>query len=110
MHIIPLIPVAIVASLWQTVTLADHVIRQRGRVFSVRTLFVSRGEPVEFVNDDTVPHNIMSSTAGNAFDLGSQLPGTATPVVFSSDGVVEVICAIHPRMRLTIQVGDVAAN
>jgi len=51
-----------------------------------------------------VPHNIMSASPDNAFDLGSQMPGSATPVSFDIAGVVVVICAIHPRMRMTIVV------
>jgi plastocyanin len=82
----------------------DDVVHQKGRAFSVATLTVARGEPVVFLNDDTVPHNIMSSSPDNAFDLGSQMPGSATPVSFDIAGVVVVICAIHPRMRMTITV------
>jgi plastocyanin len=84
----------------------DHEVHQKGRVFSVESLTVARGEPVEFLNDDTVPHNIMSLTPDNTFDLGSQMPGTITPVTFDRAGNVAVICAIHPRMHMTIHVND----
>jgi plastocyanin len=69
-------------------------------------LTVARGEQVVFLNDDTVPHNIMSTTPDNAFDLGTQTPGDVTPVSFDKAGVVAVICAIHPRMHLTITVAN----
>ena len=81
---------------------ADRVVHQRGRAFSVDTMNVPLNQPVIFLNDDTVPHNIMSTSADNAFDLGSQSPGDATPVSFSVAGSLVVICAIHPRMHLTI--------
>ena len=81
---------------------ADLVIHQRNRAFSSSVITVARGQPVIFLNDDTVPHNAMSASARNAFDLGSQLPGTATPVTFDQAGIVAVTCAIHPRMRMTI--------
>ncbi len=84
---------------------AERVVHQKGRVFSVATLRVARGEQIVFLNDDTVPHNIMSATAENAFNLGSQTPGEATPVSFDQVGNVMVICAIHPRMHMTIEVG-----
>ena len=84
----------------------DRVVHQKGRQFSVETLVLARGEQVVFLNDDTVPHNIMSSTLDNGFDLGSQMPGTATPVSFDKIGDVAVLCAIHPRMRMTITVKD----
>jgi plastocyanin len=85
---------------------ANHTIRQKGRVFSVDAMTVARGEPIIFENDDSVPHNVMSTSPDNAFDLGSQAPNTATPVTFDTAGVVAVICAIHPRMHLTITVTE----
>jgi plastocyanin len=85
---------------------ADRAVHQKGRMFSVDALTVARLEPVMFVNDDTVPHNVMSASAGNAFDLGAQSPGSGTPVSFNISGTVVVICAIHPRMRLIITVTD----
>jgi plastocyanin len=83
---------------------SDYVVHQKGRAFSVTAMTVARGEPVVFQNDDSVPHNVMSATPGNAFDLGSQMPGNSTPVTFDSVGIVAVICAIHPRMHMTITV------
>jgi plastocyanin len=80
----------------------DHTVGQRGRAFSVDSMTVAKGEPVVFLNDDTVPHNIMSQTPENAFDLGVQSPGSATPVSFDVAGTVVVICAIHPQMHMSI--------
>ena len=94
------IPTLIAASLGS----ADHAVHQKGRVFSMQNVTVAPGEPVIFMNDDTVPHNVMSVTPGNEFDLGSQVPGSAIPVSFDRPGIVGVICAIHPRMRMTITV------
>jgi plastocyanin len=85
---------------------ADRIVHQKGRIFSFETMTVPRGEPVVFLNDDTVPHNVMSTSRDNAFDLGSQAPGTSTPVRFDTAGDVSVLCAIHPRMHLTISVKD----
>src|ERR1700722_15096253 len=82
----------------------DPVVHQKGRAFSVSAVTLVRGEQIVFLNDDTVPHNIMSTSEGNEFDLGAQMPGTATPVTFTQPGTVVVICAIPPRMRMTITV------
>ena len=84
----------------------SNLVGQRGRMFSIEVIRVRRGEPVIFVNDDTVPHNIMSATPNNSFDMGSQLPGTAVPVSFDEIGTVRVVCAIHPRMRMSIEVAE----
>lgn len=46
---------------------ADRVVHQQGRKFSVAEVTVARGEQIVFLNDDTVPHNIMSTSAENGF-------------------------------------------
>ena len=63
-------------------------------------------ESVTFANDDTVPHNIISASKGNEFNLGSQPPGAATDVTFKESGEAQVICAIHPRMKMTVKITD----
>ncbi|MCP3381904.1 MULTISPECIES: plastocyanin/azurin family copper-binding protein [unclassified Bradyrhizobium] len=85
---------------------ATEVIHQQGRVFSTESISVKKGDAVTFLNDDTVPHNIMSATKGNEFNLGSQAPGTSTDVTFKEAGDVQVICAIHPRMKMMVKVTD----
>jgi plastocyanin len=58
------------------------------------------------MNDDSIPHNIMSTSGGNEFNLGSQPPGASTDVTFKESGDVLVICAIHPRMKMTVKVTE----
>jgi plastocyanin len=99
-----LLSLAIVAGLSTGALAATEVIHQQGRAFSSESLTVKKGEAVTFLNDDTVPHNIMSASAGNEFNLGSQPPGSSTDVSFKETGDVAVICAIHPRMKMTIKV------
>jgi plastocyanin len=85
---------------------ATEVIHQQGRAFSSESVTVKKGEALAFLNDDSVPHNIMSTSKGNEFNLGSQPPGSSTDVVFKESGDVTVICAIHPRMKMTVKVVD----
>jgi plastocyanin len=85
---------------------ATEVIHQKGRTFSAENLTIKKGQPLTFFNDDSVPHNIMSTSKGNEFNLGSQSPGSSTDVMFKVAGDVQVICAIHPRMKLTVKVTD----
>jgi len=65
-----------------------------------------KGDALTFFNDDSVPHNIMSASKGNEFNLGSQAPGSSTDVTFKEPGDVQVICAIHPRMKMMVKVTD----
>ena len=85
---------------------ANYTVHQKGRKFFSEITTVRKGQPLTFLNDDTVPHNVFSTSVGNEFDLGSQGPGSSTDVTFTRAGVVEVICAIHPRMKITIVVTD----
>lgn len=85
---------------------ATQVIHQQGRVFSAENVTVKKGEAITFFNDDTVPHNIMSGTKGHEFNLGSQAPGTSTDITFKEIGDVQVICAIHPRMKMMVKVTE----
>jgi plastocyanin len=85
---------------------ANLTITQKGRVFSVESVIIKKGEALTFANDDSVPHNIISTSKGNEFNLGSQPPGAATDVTFKEAGEAQIVCAIHPRMRMTVKITD----
>jgi plastocyanin len=101
-----LLILAIVGGLSTGALAANEVIHQQGRAFSSESVTIKRGEALTFLNDDTVPHDIMSASKGNEFNLGSQAPGSSTDVAFNELGDVAVICAIHPRMKMTVRVVD----
>src|SRR6266566_1466599 len=82
---------------------ATEVIHQKGRIFSSENVAIKKGEKLVFLNDDSVPHNIYSAGKGNEFNLGSQPPGASTDVTFKESGEAKVICAIHPRMKMTVK-------
>ena len=85
---------------------ANLTIMQKGRMFSSESVTIKKGETLTFLNDDSVPHNIMSTSQGNEFNLGSQPPGASTDVTFKLAGEVQVICAIHPRMKMMVKVSE----
>jgi plastocyanin len=85
---------------------ANLTITQKGRAFSSEEVAIKKGETLTFLNDDSVPHNIMSTSKGNEFNLGSQPPGATTDVTFKESGSVLVICAIHPRMKMMVKVTE----
>ena len=106
MRTLALFTVVIAGGLTVGAFAATEVIHQQGRVFSAESVSVKKGGAVTFVNDDTVPHNIMSMSKGNEFNLGSLPPGSSVDVTFKEAGNVAVICAIHPRMKMTVKVVD----
>ncbi len=88
---------------------ADHEISQKGKTFlhnkaPASLLRVKAGDTVSFRNDDPFFHNVFSSSSTKAFDLGSYPQGQARKVTFDKEGVVEVECAIHPDMKLKVEV------
>jgi plastocyanin len=85
---------------------AEKTIGQKGKQFSEKQVAIKKGDTLVFVNDDNIAHNIMSRSAGNTFNLGSQMPGKSTPVTFDKVGDIEVICAIHPGMKMAVKVAE----
>jgi plastocyanin len=83
---------------------AGHTVHQKGKTFSQPELAVKPGEQITFVNDDAVVHNVFSATAGNAFNLKAQAPGSSASTTFASEGTVDVRCAFHPTMKLRVVV------
>lgn len=83
---------------------ADVTVTQENKAFSEKEMTIKAGDSVTFVNNDTVTHNVYSRSKGNKFDTGGQAPSASMTRAFSSPGKVKVRCAIHPRMKLTINV------
>jgi len=85
-------------------------VSQKGKAFQylkspVQEVRLSVGDTVNFRNDDPFFHNVYSSSPVKSFDLGSYPQGQGRKVTFDKEGVVEVECAIHPEMKLRIEVG-----
>jgi plastocyanin len=83
---------------------AEFEIGQKGKKFSQKELTVKVGDTVSFKNDDPFFHNIFSLSDTKTFDLGSFPQGQSKKVTFDKPGTVEVECAIHPEMKVTIEV------
>ena len=83
---------------------AEYRIYQKGKQFSVTTLSAQVGDTVVFVNDDKFAHNIYSETPGFEFNFRKQLPGDQDTLVLDKAIVIDVRCAIHPRMKVKISV------
>jgi len=83
---------------------AQHIVVQKNKAFSVTTLTVKVGDSVVFSNNDDITHNVFSLSKGLEFNTKAQAPGTANQVTWKTDGIVEVNCAFHPKMKLIITV------
>ena len=86
-------------------TAGDVTISQRDKQFQPGSAAVEVGQPLVIVNDDggTVHHAYVESDSFN-FDSGDQNPGTKTRIVFPAKGDFQVLCGIHPKMKLDVHV------
>jgi len=71
---------------------------------AVQVLKLNVGDTVNFRNDDPFFHNVYSASPAKSFDLGSYPQGQGRKVTFDKEGTVEVECAIHPEMKLRVDV------
>jgi len=78
---------------------------QSHQTFDRPQLTVRVGDTIDFLNNDTVTHNIQIVDASNSInDKGLQKPGEKVTVTMSTPGQYKVRCAIHPKMRMTLVV------
>ncbi len=83
-----------------------YTISQRNRHFSPHLLAIHAGDTVLVVNDDAdLHHHAYVSSRSFKFDSGDQRPGSRTPIVFTVPGHFNVLCGIHPKMKLVVTVG-----
>ena len=102
----PLITLALLLPLASLQALAaqEHLVTQKDKSFSTKSLSVKAGDKVVFRNDDGFSHNIFSLTDAMPFDLGTYGNGQTKAVTFAKPGKYEIECAIHPDMRLIVSV------
>jgi plastocyanin len=83
----------------------DLIVSQKNRQFNPQTITLNQGQALVIVNDDgdLMHHAYVESEAFN-FDSGDQKPGSRTSVTFPTRGDFQVLCGIHPKMKLAVHV------
>jgi plastocyanin len=84
---------------------AEQTVGQKDKAFTTKSLKIKVGDSVNFRNDDPYFHNVFSLSPVQSFDIGSYPKGQSRKVTFTKAGKVEVECAIHPEMKMEIEVG-----
>ena len=88
--------------------LPDNTISQKGREFHPGEISIKRGETLQIVNDDAdLLHHAYIDSPQFSFDSGDQQPGSRTDITFPVAGNFDVLCAIHPKMRLVVHVQEI---
>jgi plastocyanin len=80
-----------------------HVLMdQKGLLFQPHVLAVQQGTTVDFLNSDTVAHNVFwPAISGNkklGHNLGTWPKGEKKSYKFDQPGVVPLLCNVHPEM------------
>ena len=84
------------------------VMDQKGLVFNPHVMAVQQGTTVDFLNSDTVAHNVFWSAVGAdkkaGHNLGTWPKGEKRSFTFDKAGVVPLLCNVHPDMGAYIVV------
>lgn len=83
---------------------AEYEVKQKEKSFGLERIKIKTGDAVNFLNDDPFFHNVFSLSEAKTFDLGSYPKGQGRKVTFDEPGTVYVECAIHPNMKMTVEV------
>ncbi len=78
------------------------VIDQKGLMFQPHIVAIQQGTTVDFLNSDTVAHNVFwISISGNkklGHNLGTWPKGEKKAFKFDNPGVAPLLCNVHPEM------------
>lgn len=81
---------------------AHITIDQKGLMFVPHITVVAQGTTIDFLNSDTVAHNVFwPSISGNkklGHNLGTWPKGQRQSFKFDNPGVVSLLCNVHPEM------------
>lgn len=80
------------------------VISQKNAKFAPELIVITKGQTVDFPNDDDIPHNVFSFSKAKKFDLGTYPQGVKKSVKFDQEGPVLLFCSIHENMNGVIYV------
>lgn len=81
---------------------AQVTMDQKGLMFQPHIVAVQQGTTVQFLNSDSVAHNVFWISVGGNKKLGHNLgtwpKGEKRPFKFDNPGAVPLLCNVHPEM------------
>jgi plastocyanin len=86
----------------------SYELDMQDKTYKPGQLVINKGDAIQFINRDNIQHNVFSSSAQNAFDLGTFGGGLARSVKLNEEGIVKVYCNIHPNMATYVAVDDIS--
>ncbi|MET7620394.1 cupredoxin family copper-binding protein [Streptomyces sp. NPDC005408] len=85
---------------------ADHTIVIKNMAYAEPKLTVAVGETVTWVNEDSAPHTVTTTSGPEKFDSGNLEKGESWSFTFTKAGTYSYYCAVHPDMKAQITVVD----
>lgn len=79
-----------------------HQIVQADRKFQASAITIVRGDLVRFTNSDPYVHQIYVNSPTFEYESSMQPPDKIIELRFPAPGAFQVMCHIHPTMRLTV--------
>lgn len=85
-------------------------VSQKDKRFAPGAILLKLGEALRIVNDDTRTHNVRVDGGNMHFNSDGQNPGDTVTLGFDQPGHYDIICGIHPEMRLSVDVASAALH
>jgi len=82
----------------------EAIVSQKDRAFSPNSVELALGDTLSIHNDDQFVHDVLVNSQNFTFDSGEQGVGQTVQIKFPTAGHYRVTCAIHPKMRLEVEV------
>jgi cytochrome c peroxidase len=96
----PLVMVALLAGCGESPT----TVSQKNKTFDPAAVQLKVDEPLRLLNDDDRTHNIRVHDPAFEYDSGAQEPGETVELRFPASGRYYVVCGIHRKMKLQVDV------
>jgi plastocyanin len=79
-------------------------ISQKGRKFLPDAVTINVGDTLRIHNDDEFLHHVYVSSPNFKFESEEQPTGNIIEIKFTHAGDFDVLCRIHPKMKLAVHV------
>ncbi|NUP18512.1 MAG: cupredoxin family copper-binding protein [Streptomyces sp.] len=83
---------------------ADYTIKITNYKFAQPKLTVKVGQTVKWINEDSAPHTVTTTSGPAKFDSGTLNKGDSWSYTFTKAGTYQYYCAVHPDMTASITV------
>jgi plastocyanin len=103
---LPVVAAFVILTAFPVLAAKTITVVQRGLELDTKSLSLSKGDRINFENQDDVIHNIhiFGPGADEEQDLGLQKPGERLNYKFDKNGLFLVRCNIHPSIKMSVTV------